>query len=373
MIRVLNVISDSNIGGAGRVLINYLTYADKDNFDTYVALPEGSMLIEPIEKAGGKIIELDGLAERSYSKDDVRLLEKVIRELKPDIVHTHGALSGRIAARRCGCKVVYTRHSAFPVPAKLKYPPGRWVNKWVNEYYADAIIAVSPAAKENLTDSGISEKYITTMMNGVAPVKRSTDDDIKRFKEQFEIPEDSFVILLLARIEEYKGHAILLEAAKKLRDENRNFRIVFAGEGSFENKLKQLVNDAGLENYVVFTGFAKDVAPLLSAADLQVNASFGTETSSLSVLEGFSMGLAAVVSSYGGNPMLVDNGVNGIIFENKNAAKLHMAISGLMDDREKLAAMGREAERIYTQRFSGEVFAANIENVYRKVMKGARK
>ena len=373
MIKVLNVISDSNIGGAGRVLINYLSYADKKSFDTYVALPRGSMLIEPIGKAGGKVIELDGLAERSYSGDDVKLLEKVIKELQPDIVHTHGALSGRIAAKRCGCKVIYTRHSAFPVPAKLKYPPGRWVNKWVNEHYADAIIAVSPAARENLTDSGISEKYITTMMNGVAPVKRCGSEEVKLFKEKYSISESSFVILLLARIEEYKGHAILLEAAKKLKEEGRDFRIVFAGEGGFEPRLRTLVGDAGLDDFVVFTGFVKEVAPVLSAADLQVNASFGTETSSLSVLEGFSMGLPAVVSSYGGNPMLVDSGVNGIIFENKNSGELHKAIAALMDDRTELAAMGSEAVRIYGERFSGEVFANNIENVYRNVMKGFRK
>ena len=66
-------------------------------------------------------------------------------------VHTHGALSGRIAGRRCGKAVIYTRHSAFPVPAKLKYPPGRWVNKLVNEHYADHIIAVSPAAAQKVS------------------------------------------------------------------------------------------------------------------------------------------------------------------------------------------------------------------------------
>ena len=52
MIRVLNVISDTNIGGAGRVILNYLRYADSSRFETWVAVPKGSLLKEPLEEAG---------------------------------------------------------------------------------------------------------------------------------------------------------------------------------------------------------------------------------------------------------------------------------------------------------------------------------
>ena len=174
MIRVLNIISDTNIGGAGRVILNYLRFADKSKFETLAAIPRGSLLKEPLEQAGAKVVEVDGMADRSYHKDDVKVLQKVIRSVKPDLVHTHGALSGRIAAKRCHVPVIYSRHSAFPVPAKLRRPPGRWVNKLVNEHYADRIIAVSPATAENLTDGGISKKKITLVMNGVAAVEETS-------------------------------------------------------------------------------------------------------------------------------------------------------------------------------------------------------
>ena len=170
MIRVLNIISDTNIGGAGRVILNYLKYADRSRFEPMAAIPRGSLLKEPLEQAGAPVFEVDGMADRSYHKDDVKALQALIRQVKPDLVHTHGALSGRIAARRCRVPVVYSRHSAFPVPSKLKYPPGRWVNKWINEHYADHIIAVSPATRDNLLEGGISPKKITVVMNGTAPV-----------------------------------------------------------------------------------------------------------------------------------------------------------------------------------------------------------
>ena len=48
MIRVLNVISDSNVGGAGRVLLNYLRYADAQSFETLIAVPRGSLLKAPL-------------------------------------------------------------------------------------------------------------------------------------------------------------------------------------------------------------------------------------------------------------------------------------------------------------------------------------
>ena len=132
MIRILNIISDTNIGGAGRVILNYLRYADRNKFETLVAIPRGSLLKPLLEEAEVTVYEVDGMADCSYASQDVKALQALIRRVKPDLVHTHGALSGRIAAKRCHVPVVYSRHSAFPVPAKLKYPPGRWVNKLLN-------------------------------------------------------------------------------------------------------------------------------------------------------------------------------------------------------------------------------------------------
>ena len=118
MIRVLNIISDTNIGGAGRVILNYLRYADRDKFETLVAIPRGSLLKPLLEEAHVTVYEVDGMADFSYASEDVKALQALIRQVKPDLVHTHGALSGRIAAKRCRVPVVYSRHSAFPVPAK---------------------------------------------------------------------------------------------------------------------------------------------------------------------------------------------------------------------------------------------------------------
>lgn len=364
MIRVLNVISDSNIGGAGRVLLNYLQYADRNQFETMIAVPRGSLLCEPLRELGGIVHEVDGLAERSYHKDDVRTLMALIRKVDPDIVHTHGALSGRIAGRRCGKAVIYTRHSAFPVPAKLKYPPGRWVNKLVNEHYADHIIAVSPAAAQNLTDAGISKKKITVMMNGVAPLTRASDEECAALRAELGLDPNVFTAGILARIEPYKGHLYILEAAEQLKREGRNFRILIAGTGSYEDEVRQAIAEKKLENEVLFLGFRSDVAKLLSILDVQLNASYGTEASSIALCEGMSLGVPAIASDYGGNPWQIDDGEDGLIFPSRDSAALARALARLMDEPETLGNMQKRAVEIFHERFTGEIFARNVERVY---------
>ena len=372
MIRVMNVISDTNIGGAGRVILNYLRYSDQDRFRTCVALPRGSLLKPPLEEAGAEVLEVEGIADRSYHRQDVKLLRALMGEVTPDLVHTHGCLSGRIAAKGCHIPVVYSRHSAFPVPAKLRYPPGRWVNKLVNEHYADRIIAVSPAAAKNLTDGGISAKKITVMMNGVAPVARSPKEETDALRVQWGIEEGDFVLGILARLEDYKGHMDILSALHTLRGEGRPVKLLIAGVGPYEDALRREAARLELEDCVRFLGFVSDVAPLLSVLDLQLNASYGTETSSLSILEGMSMGLPAVVSDYGGNPWLIDDGEDGLIFPTRDAAALAKAAARLMDSREELERMGRRAGEIYRSRFTGEIFARKIEDIYLDILKGAK-
>lgn len=372
MIRVLNIVSDTNIGGAGRVLLNYLQYADRSQFHTMVAVPRGSLLKEPLEQVGAEVFEVDGIADRSYDKNDVKLLKDLIDRVEPHIVHTHGALSGRIAGRQCGKVVIYTRHSAFPVSAKLKYPPGRWVNKLLNEHYSDHIIAVSPAAAENLTDAGISPKCITTMMNGVAPVERCSQEECAALRKQWGVEEDDFVLGILARLEPYKGHMDIVDAAKILADEGRKFKILVAGNGTFEAEVKARVDELGLNDYVKFLGFLTDVRGFLSVLDVQLNASYGTETSSLSILEGFSMGLTAVISDYGGNPWLVTDGDNGLMFPTRDSKKMAECMARVMDEPETLKKLSVRAKEVFHERFTGEIFAKNIENVYLETLKGAK-
>jgi glycosyltransferase involved in cell wall biosynthesis len=99
-----------------------------------------------------------------------------------------------------------------------------------------------------------------------------------------------------------------------------------AGAGPFEAEVKARALGLGLENAVTFVGFLSDVSSFSSILDVQLNASYGTEATSLSLLEGMSLGLPAVVSDYGGNPWLIENGKTGLVFKSRDSADLAAAL-----------------------------------------------
>ena len=366
LIRVLNISSDTNIGGAGRCILNFLAHYDRSAFQVDVALPRGSLLLPEVRRLDTRAFEVDGIGDKSLDLRAIKKLKALIRETDPQVVHTHGAMSGRIAARQCGKAVVYTRHSVFPVSRRLSRQPGKWLNGKINEHYADEIIAVAEAAKENLVESGISPERVEVILNGVSALDRLSAEEVAAEKVKYGIAPERFVAGILARMEAVKGHSYLLEAAKLLKERGDPLTVVIAGTGSQEDALRQMAEDLALGDTVVFAGFVSDVRLLLSIFDLQVNASYGTEATSLALLEGMSMGIPAVVTDYGGNPGVITQGENGLLVPTRDSGALAEAISGMLHDRAEYRRMAEGCKEIFEQKFTVDRYARNIEEVYRR-------
>ncbi|MDR3278045.1 MAG: glycosyltransferase, partial [Oscillospiraceae bacterium] len=167
--RLLHIISDTNLGGAGRVLLNYLAFRDRSAFDVEVALPRGSALTAREELRDVRVHELDGLRDKSFDLSAVRALSRLIGETAPDLVHTHGAFSGRVAAKRRGVPVVFTRHSAFPPSPRLTKGLGKAAFRTVTARYSDRIIAVSDVCRDGLVRCGVPPGKIDVILNGTPP------------------------------------------------------------------------------------------------------------------------------------------------------------------------------------------------------------
>lgn len=371
MIRVLHIISDTNIGGGGRALLSYLRRYDRSQFQMDVALPRGSALIEPIQALDVPVHQLDALADKSLDRAALAPLRALIRKLDPQLVHTHGALTGRIAARLERRRVIYTKHCAFPPSGLLASPPGRLANGILDGLLANGVVAVGPSARAILRASGIPGRRIHEMLNGVEPLPEPTPEQRRESRERYGLAPEDFVVGILARVEEYKGHGILLDAAEKLCREGRSIRLLIAGDGSYLDEVRRR-SEALPPGTVVLCGFVREVEQALWAMDVQVNASYVSETSSLSLLEGMSMGLCAVVSDCGGNPSLIAQGENGLVFPSGDSGALAAALARLMDSPEERQRMGERAKEIFQSRFTGEIYARNLENVYRDILKGAK-
>ena len=126
----------------------------------------------------------------------------------------------------------------------------------------------------------------------------------------------------------------------------------------------------GIEENVIFTGFITDVDKLMSITDIQANASFGTEATSLSLLEGMSMGIPAVVSDFGGNPGVISDGVNGFIVPQKNSEALAEGIEKLLVDKNLYEVLSKGSKRVFDEKFTAQVMTRNTEKVYLKLLEG---
>ena len=369
IINVLNIISDRNIGGAGKCILNFLKYYDRNIFNVSVIVPKGSLLSPEIRKLDTNVIEICGIADKSFDFKSIMTLKNIIKNENPDIIHTHGTFSGRIAAKLCNKKIVYTRHSVFPVSKKISTQPMKTMNKFVNEFFADDIIAVAEAAKDNLIESGISENKIKVILNGVEALEKCNNEEILSTRLKYKIGETDFVIGIMARLEEVKGHKYLIDATKILKSRGKKIKVLIIGTGGIENKIKEYVNKNNLNDTIIFTGFIKDIRDILSIIDLQVNASFGTEATSLALLEGMSMGIPAVVSNYGGNPGVITQGENGYIFNSKDSKDMADYIEKIIDNLEIFEYMQNKSKEIFNSKFTAKIYTNNIQNVYKNIIK----
>lgn len=367
MIKVIEVSSDTNIGGAGKCLITLLENFDYEKFQVKVVLPKNSLLKKDIEKLNIELIEVDGIKDKSLDISAVGELKKIFKAEKPDIVHTHASMSARIAARLAGVKVIYTRHSVFPPPKKISKGIGKKINGIVNNYLADGIIAVAEAAKDNLTDTGITDKKIRVILNGVKGLAEIPNDEKLKIKERFNI-KDEKVVSIVARLEDIKGHKYFIEAADEMLKKGLNVKFFIAGTGSYEKTLKAMVKKLNRENEIVFTGFITDVDKLMSVTDIQINASYGTEATSLALLEGMSLGIPAIVSDFGGNTGVIKDGVNGFVVPKQNTKALADKLLELLSDDEEYAHLSKGAREIFKETFTAQAMTRNTEKMYLDVL-----
>ena len=366
-IRVLHCISDSNIGGAGRLLLHLLRHFDKDVFDVTVVVPKGSALVPRIEECGIPVIETEHGRDASHDRGGIPELCGIMRRVKPHIVHTHSSLDARIAAWLCGVKCrIYTRHSVFDPPRRLTTFPGKQIAGAVNNTLATRIIAVAQAAADILTATGVREDKITVILNGVEPLTPSTAGECAALRRELGFAETDFVCGISARMEPYKGHSYLVETARAVCAVRPEAKFLVMGTGTTYEETMRLAREAGLDGKMVFTGFVTDVVPYYSIMNLSLNCSWGTEATSLALIEAMSLGLPAVVTSFGGNPGVIEDGVNGFLVPEKDSDAMAEAIVRIMGDPALYDTLSAGAKTRFGEKFTAQAMTVQLENVYKE-------
>lgn len=363
--RVLEAISDTNIGGAGVLLCTRLKYSNRQRIHTTVILPKGSELISRLKQINIPIITLDGCYDQSLDWKVIGKLCSILQRIRPHLVNCHGCLSFRIAATLCRVPVViYTRHCVYPVPTWQKLPIIKQGIGKLQKILSPNIIAVAEAAKDNLLQMGLSPSGIHVIINGAEGLKTQSFQARAATRNALGIPDTACVIGICARLEPCKGHMELLKAAQILLQADDRYHFLIIGGGSLDGVLKQFCKQKHIQQHVHFIGFVQDVSPYMNIVDIQVNCSNGTETSSLALSEGMSLGKPSVVSNYGGNPHMVQHGINGFVYPLGNVTALAKRIQQLAQNPLLYKRMATNAYHRYCTEFNAKRMTTQTEAQY---------
>lgn len=363
--KILHVLSDTNIGGAGMLLLNCLAHFDTSEFEIKVVLPRDAELKERVEALGYEVIDMKYGRDTSYERSATRELVEIFKSEKPHIVHTHSSLSARIAARKCRVPIIFQTHHCAVMPPKYKTVfPFKQIFGALNNYFSDRIIATAETAASILAMQGTKKEKISVILNGSEPLDKISDEEKKKLRSSLGLDDDSFVFIIAARLEAVKDHRTFIEAASEASKIHRNMRFLIVGKGSLEESLRSLAADLALEDKIIFAGFCKDVAPYMSISDVNVNCS-RSETSCLALSEGMSLGLPAIASDCEGNTAMIKDGLNGLVFERENSEMLATAMITLYENSALRRKMGENASEIFKKSFTASVMTHRLEELYR--------
>jgi len=365
-IKVLHVLTDKNIGGAGRWLLYYLKYHDREQFEVRVVLPLGSLLIPAVKALDVHVIIMDEMEDKSFDKKAMKALVKLFREEKPDIVHTHASMTARMAARAALVPSIFnTKHCMESAPGIL---PKKILRREVNAAFSDKIIAVSRAVRRSMVHAGTSPEQIAVVYNGIEPISIPSAEEKAELLASFGGRPGEKAVGMVARLEEVKDHETFLLGAQNVLEKRKDVRFYIVGDGSLREELERRVYELGISEWVTFTGFIKDVEKIEAALDIAVITS-RAEALCLSIIESMIAGIPAVGTDSGGVAEVIKHGENGFLVPVGDADQLAERMEELLADDAKRKAFGEHAKKHAESMFMADKMTKRIEKLYLEARK----
>lgn len=300
-------------------------------------------------------------------------IPRLDRKFNFDIFHLHGRWYpdfGYVAKHAKKNKKLFmmTLHNARPVGIN---PAVTSLGTLYDAIYgkrllkaADKIIAVSHFVKEDIAKYGIDTGKIKVIYNGVDTkfFKPSEKTFKKKYADRFDT-----LLIFLGRLIAQKGLLHLIDAMAEVVKEYPKTGLLIVGRGKEKERLEKRTRKLALEKNVIFPGFIPEeqLPDLYSSADIFVLPSLW-EVLPISLLEALACGAPLLVSDAGGNPEVVENGVNGFVFRKGNTKELVKKMRALISDSKMRKRMGRESRRIAVRRFDWELIAKQTLEYYRE-------
>ncbi len=363
MPHITHIISDRTIGGAG-IQLAHLCEALCDTFDIEVILPEDSALVTRLPTEGVRVTPFSFCADSGLHVRDINAFARYFACTRPCIVHTHAALSARLGAQLAGIKTrLSTRHCA---KGSLSRPA--LAKRALYNACTTLTVATARAAARELLAEGVPEERIYTVQNGIPQVKSIGEAQAEALRRTLDLRPTDIVLGCCARLEQVKGQDLLLRAAARLHPYHPSLRVLLVGDGSTRAELQALAARLGVRRLVRFVGYVRDPAPYQNLFTLNILPSRGTETSCLALSECMSLGIPTVASDFGGNPDMIEHGVNGVLFRTDDTDALTRAIHTTLASPSMRRRMSEGAHRIYREKFTLQTMKNAYKYLYFSLM-----
>jgi len=293
-------------------------------------------------------------------------MSKLIRSVKPDIVHTHthvGAFWGRAAAILARTQlIVHTEHISLESWSPLERAAARILNP-----QTDAFIAFSERSAD-VVRRRERIRSLEIIPNGIQVSPIPTDSMRQAARAKLCIDGGPLIIGLVANLHPHKNPSLVIEALGLLPEQARNaVRLAIFGDGPLRGDLQERARALGVDPLVHFYGFRTDLQDLLPGLDLAVSTS-QREMMPISLLESMNAALPIIsVPHSGALDLIVDKGT-GIVLKSWDTVALAAAVDWARQNPQWRSNAGFSAYGRLKQNFDIETVADRYSTLYLKLL-----
>ena len=373
-IRVLQVITSLERGGAENHLLALLGRVDRQTFDVETAVLRGEGELVPLLRDAGIKVHLLGARSRLDSSALGRL-SGLLRQGRYDIVHSHlfrADIYACLAVARAGEPrplLVSTRHN----DDRFFLNPFIGILHYLLSSRQDLIIAISDHIARFTIACGVRHpSRVRRVYHGLeTPDVSELERAGQRIRAELGVAADAFLVGNVGRLAPQKGQRHLVAAMPMLLERVPNAHLVIVGGGDLEDYLRDLADEFEVSERVHVLGPRKDVPAIMYALDAFAMPSIW-EGFGLVLLEAMAAARPIVASRVATIPEVVVDGETGLLVPAGDAVALADALSRLAADPQLARRMGEAGQQRLRQHFSVEKMVGDTELLYRELVDGSR-
>jgi glycosyltransferase involved in cell wall biosynthesis len=347
-------------GGQNQVLVTVMGLRALGHRTTLLAHPNGQLRRRVNE--GLDLIPLAPTNEMDLAA--AWKLSRLIKRLKPEIVHAHDSHGVAMAALALSMSTQLVKPPLVAARRVDFHLKGNSLSRWKYRQ-VDCFICVSEAIRKMLISDGVPPARAVVVNEGI-DLERVDAAPPARLHEELWLPRHAPIVGNVAALVPHKGQRHLVEAAAIVVRQIPDARFVIAGEGELRGALERQIRDRHLEKHVMLLGFRPDVLSLHKIFDVFVMSSV-TEGLGTSLLDAMACGKPVVATMAGGIPEVVEDGLTGLLVPTRDPEAMARAIVRLLNDAGLRRQMGEAAVLRARERFSVERMVLDTLRVYQRV------